>query len=313
MNGAASKTSCDDYALPEDPLWRPAHTPPFRLAARYQPDHLLAIEPAALEHCLRNRATALVAHRALACLPEPARSHLENSLETRERRPNSEPASWEELAASLAWDLLYWNEPELYDRLTEGEPLHPGLLRELPLDGATVLDVGAGTGRLTVICAARAAHVYALEPARPLRDLLCRKLEARGITNVEVLSGWCSSIPLADGAVDLVVSASAFGADAARGGDDGLKELRRVTRPGGGIYILWPDDPRWFLSRGFHYHAFGGPMEVRFRDLETAMTCARIFYSRAVTEHLERTGRPVVPFDVIGVNAPRDLCACTVA
>ncbi len=310
---AGSKTSCDDRALPEDPLWRPAHVAPLRLAARYQPQHLLAIEPQALKHCLRNRATALVARRALAGLPEPARSHLEKAIEPRERRPNSGPASWEELAARLAWDLLYWNEPKLYNQLTEGEPLHPGLLGELPLHGGTVLDVGAGTGRLTTVCAAGAAYVYALEPARPLRDLLCSKLKALGITNVEVLPGWSSSIPLADGAVELVVSASAFGADAARGGDDGLRELRRVTRPGGGIYILWPDDPRWFLSRGFYYHAFGGPMAVRFRDLETALACAEIFYPPAVTAHLEQTGQPVVPFELIGVNAPRDLCACVVA
>ncbi len=303
----------DRDALPDDPLWRPAYVPPRKLAARYQPEHLLAVELPALTCIFRNCTTARVARRAVAALPEPARSHLRNALQPEADNSEGQPASWPDLAARLAWDLLYWNEPELYDRLTEGEPLHPGLLRELRLDGATVLDVGAGTGRLTIICAARAAHVYALEPARPLRDLLCRKLEELGITTVEVLSGWCSSIPLADGAVDLVVSASAFGADAARGGDDGLKELRRVTRPGGGIYILWPDDPRWFLSRGFHYHAFGGSMEVHFRDLETAVACAEIFYPPAVTAYLERTGRPVVPFDVIGVNAPRDLCACTVA
>ncbi len=298
-------------ALPADPLWRPALVAPDGLVRRYQPQHLLAIHRAALRVILRNPEAMAAAGRAFPTLPERVQEHLEAALEA---APEScgEPGSWPDLARCLAWDLLYWNEPDLYDRLTEGEPLHPGLLEDLPLDGATLLDVGAGTGRLTLVCAARAARVYALEPADPLRDLLSRKLEERGLSSVIVLAAWCHSIPLPDSAVDLVVSAAAFGANPARGGDAGLQELRRVTRPGGRIAILWPDDPQWFLDRGFQYHAIGGPMEVRFRDLATAESCAQIFYPPVVLEHLRRTGRPIVPFELIGVNAPRDICTFAV-
>lgn len=217
------------------------------------------------------------------------------------------------LSANQAWRLLYEREPELYDRLTEGETLHPGLFRELSIDALTILDVGAGTGRLTLPCAARASQVLALEPAVGMRRELASKLARCGIANVTIVAGSDQSIPLPAGSVDVTVSCAAFGADPEFGGDAGLIELRRVTRVGGQIFILWPDDPRWFLDRGFSYHAFAGAMEVRFRDLKTAELCAELFYGEAALTYVRRSGRPVIPYSVLGVNPPRDLCRCTVA
>lgn len=215
--------------------------------------------------------------------------------------------------ANQAWALLYEREPELYDRLVEGENLHPRILAELPIEAVTVLDVGAGSGRLTLPCAARAAEVLALEPAAGLRRELAAKLQRCGIANVRIIAGSDQAIPLSAGSVDVTVSCAAFGADPELGGEQGLAELRRVTRPGGQIFILWPDDPQWFLDRGFSYHAFAGAMETRFRDLQTAKLCAEIFYGEAALEWIRQSGRPILPYSVLGVNAPRDLCRCTVA
>ncbi len=254
-----------------DPLWRPGLTIPAGLAHRYGLEHLQAIEPAS--------------RARLVTGPDEA-----------------------DPSGLLAWDLLYWNEPELYDRLTEGEPLHPDLLAALPLDGATVVDVGAGTGRLTLLCAARAAQVHAVEPAAPMRQLLEEKIRGRRLENVDVASGFSDALPLPDASVDLAVSASAFGSDPRRGGEAGLQELQRVVRPGGRIAILWPDDPQWFIARGFRYQVCEGALEVRFRDLKTAFECAEIFYSDLVVSHLQRTRRPIVPFELLGTNPPRDAC-----
>jgi SAM-dependent methyltransferase len=213
---------------------------------------------------------------------------------------------------ALVWQTLYHREPDLYDRLVEGEPLHPRLFRSLPLAGALVLEVGAGTGRLTLPAATRARHLYALEPVAAMRAVLERTVAARGMGNITVLEGRADAVPLADGTLDLTISASAFGSDPEHGGEAGLYELRRVTRKGGEIIVLWPDDPGWFVDRGFTYLAFDDDLEVRFRDLAAAIACAELFYSSAVVRYFRRTGRPVIPFTLLGVNPARDLCRLSV-
>ena len=61
--------------------------------------------------------------------------------------------------AALAWELLYRLEPGLYDRLVRAEPLHPGILEWLPGAVGRALEVGAGSGRLTVHLATSANRV----------------------------------------------------------------------------------------------------------------------------------------------------------
>src|SRR5437764_7393640 len=79
---------------------------------------------------------------------------------------------------SLFWELTYWKTPELYDELTEGEQLHPGIFQRLQPDihESTVLDVGAGSGRGSFECLRYGAkRVYAVEPSPALLRILDRK------------------------------------------------------------------------------------------------------------------------------------------
>ena len=67
----------------------------------------------------------------------------------------------------LAWELLYRLEPELYDRLARAERIHPGVLGWLPQGIDRIVEVGAGTGRLTLELLGRAREIVAIEPAAP--------------------------------------------------------------------------------------------------------------------------------------------------
>jgi hypothetical protein len=76
---------------------------------------------------------------------------------------------------ALFWELTYWKTPELYEELSAGEQLHPGIFQLLEPDvhGKVVLDAGAGSGRATFECVKHSAReVYAVEPSPGLLRIL---------------------------------------------------------------------------------------------------------------------------------------------
>jgi len=106
--------------------------------------------------------------------------------------------------------------------------------------GASVVDLGAGTGKLARALLAGGYDVVAVEPLEGMR-----KSAAGSLGDERVLAGTAEAIPLASGSVDAVVSADAFHwFDGARA----VPEIARVLRPGGGLAILFnvpqfPDPP----------------------------------------------------------------------
>jgi SAM-dependent methyltransferase len=208
---------------------------------------------------------------------------------------------------TVAWELLYRLEPELYDRLVSAEPLHPGVLGWLPRNVERIVEVGAGSGRLTLELIGRAREVVAVEPAAPLRRLLDRKLslaDHRG--QARVTHGFFDDLPVADDYADLVVTCSALTPARAHGGESGLAEMERVCRPGGYIVIVWPNNVDWLAAHGYRYTSFAGEMSLEFASLEEAVELTEVFYPSAVAE-VSRRGARQVPYEVLGVNPPRDL------
>jgi SAM-dependent methyltransferase len=207
----------------------------------------------------------------------------------------------------LAWELLYRLEPELYERLARAERLHPGVVDWLPREVERIAEVGAGTGRLTMELIQRGQHIVAVEPALPLRRILRRKLAAAEHgERVRVIHGFFDQVPLPDDFAGLVVACSAFTPSPGHGGEAGLAEMERVCRPGGRVAIIWPNHLGWLASRGYRYVSFPGPMFVEFGSYREAVELAEIFYPRAASE-VRRRGSGKVPFEVLGINPPRDL------
>jgi SAM-dependent methyltransferase len=97
--------------------------------------------------------------------------------------------------------------------------------------GARVLDVGAGTGKLTRGLVALGFEVVAVEPGSPMLDQL-----RLAVPEAEALEGPAESIPLPDASVDAAFAGQAFHwFDRERA----VSELHRVLRPGGGLALLW--------------------------------------------------------------------------
>jgi SAM-dependent methyltransferase len=100
----------------------------------------------------------------------------------------------------------------------------------LGLDAA-VLDLGAGTGKLTRLLVPRFARVVAVEPDGAMRAVL-----EEVVPGAESRAGSAEAIPLADDEVDAAFSGEAFHWFASR---ETVAELERVLRPGGTLAIFW--------------------------------------------------------------------------
>jgi SAM-dependent methyltransferase len=97
-----------------------------------------------------------------------------------------------------------------------------------------VLDLGAGTGKLTALVAGLGADVTAVDPDDSMRAEFRRTLPS-----VRALSGSAEAIPLPDRAVDAVVCGQAMHwFDMPRA----LPEIARVLVPGGVLAALWNND-----------------------------------------------------------------------
>ncbi|HET9559925.1 MAG TPA: methyltransferase domain-containing protein, partial [Actinomycetota bacterium] len=114
-----------------------------------------------------------------------------------------------------------------------GRPGYPAgaveeLVRVLGIGpGATVLDLAAGSGKLTRQLVPAGATLLAVEPSAAMRERLA---------GVRVLAGTAEAIPVAGGSVDAVTVGQAFHWF---DGPRAVAELHRVLQPGGRVGLLW--------------------------------------------------------------------------
>jgi SAM-dependent methyltransferase len=148
-----------------------------------------------------------------------------------------------------------WHHPDVYEvenRAVDRAGAITALMQRLgPWGGRDVLDVGCGTGFHLPLFAETARTVVGLEPHGDLAAIARRR--TRRLSQVEVVQGSATAMPLPDASVDVVHARWAyfFGP----GCEPGLAELDRVVRRGGRAFVIDNDASRstfgaWF-RRGY--------------------------------------------------------------
>lgn len=151
--------------------------------------------------------------------------------------------------ASEAQAAVYSTGAEAYDELIVAEDADGALVRAIDalvtIEGSTIVDVGAGTGRFARIFARRARHVHLVDRAPAMLEVAKRRLSAIGAHNTTVHEADVRSLPLEDACADLVVAGWVFGHFPHWMPDDwqaeieaALGEMRRVARPGAPIVVV---------------------------------------------------------------------------
>ena len=219
------------------------------------------------------------------------------------------------------FDTIYRQRAPEYHELVMREDAQGNLgaaLRGMAgFDGATVVELGAGTGRVTKVLAAMAARVLAFDRSRPMLEVASRYLREELLRNVTLAEADNCRVPLPDGAADIVVEGWSFGHTVMRAGDawrqaaeEIVAETMRLLKPGGTAILIET------LGTGFRSPQPPGPIfplffawlendcgftrqwirtDYTFESAAKARELVQFFFGQMVEHELLPTGEVSIP------------------
>lgn len=206
------------------------------------------------------------------------------------------------------WDILFREYPAVYDEFSSF-PYRPDpidvLAERFELQGRSVVDVGAGTGRSTLKLAGYAASVVGVEPEVAMIDIAKRRVDEAGVSNVELLRGTREEIPLADASADVVIAVTA-GLEVA--------EAQRVVRRGGllasidippGGYggelvdVIGEATPELamgerYLTKDWRFEFFDFESVQEYGSTDAIVRTFGFIFGRRAIDHLRATGQTAI-------------------
>lgn len=207
---------------------------------------------------------------------------------------------------------IYKNEAETYHRLISKQPDLLPVIRSIKLiDGLDIVEIGAGTGRLTAVMAPYAKSIVALDASEAMLQVNAARLKDTGLTNWTVLPSDNRKLPLADNCADLVAagwticySVSENVPDWKENLDTILSEIRRVLRPGGTVLLFetmgtgteTPAPPSFLtayyaaLTEQFGFSHTWIRTDYEFDTVEQAEELTRFFFGDELGDKVARHG-----------------------
>jgi ubiquinone/menaquinone biosynthesis C-methylase UbiE len=214
---------------------------------------------------------------------------------------------------------IYQSDGDRYEALIAREDYQGNILRAieeiLKVDGLDILDLGAGTGRLTLLLAARAGSIRSFDASAEMLRVCRERLVASGLSNWQVDVADHRQLPVADHSADLAVSGWSVSYLAVWNQENGtaeldkwLAEMERVLRPGGMIILFESlgtgnETPirlehvestyQWLDSGGFENKWIR--TDYKFESVTEAAELAGFFFGEQMEEQIRKKGSVILP------------------
>ncbi|NDJ55111.1 MAG: methyltransferase domain-containing protein [Chloroflexi bacterium] len=217
-------------------------------------------------------------------------------------------------------DNIYKHHADRYQQMVAREDyeghLLPAIKRLVDLEGITVVEFGAGTGRLTRLLAPHVQLIRAFDLNRPMLDEAEKVLAADGLDNYTLTPADSRDIPLGDDLADLAIAGWTLSMLTSEYEDgwrepmeQAVREMKRVTKPEGSVIIIEtlgtgktdPEPPserladyyRWLeTEQGFTRNWIRTDYE--FDSVEQAEDLIRFFFAD-LADWVKEQGSPIVP------------------
>lgn len=214
---------------------------------------------------------------------------------------------------------IYQQQAEQYERLVSHEDYQHNILKAIleitPLEGKEVVELGAGTGRLTCMLAPIVRSIRAFDAAEHMLAVAERKLKATGLTNWQLEVSDNRKIAISDGCADITLSGWSICYLVDWGGENwqgevtkALCEMERILKPNGVMILLET------LGTGFttptppdhlkEYYAFLAAQgftsnwmrtDYQFDSIDEGNDLAGFFFGEEMKEKIENGEQAILP------------------
>lgn len=214
---------------------------------------------------------------------------------------------------------IYQTDGDRYEALISREDYQGNIPRAIDeiihVEGLDVLDLGAGTGRLTLMLAPRVKLIRAFDASAEMLRVCRERLKATGLSNWQVDVADHRQLPVEDHSADLVVSGWSVSYLSVWNQENGdaqldkwLAEMRRVLRNDGTIILfeslgtgnespirLEHVEPtyRWLDDNGFQNKWIR--TDYRFESVDEAEELSRFFFGDELGDKVKKNNWVILP------------------
>lgn len=218
---------------------------------------------------------------------------------------------------------IYHHQADQYERLVAREDYQGNLLRAitgiLPLAELSVLELGAGTGRVTCLLTPHVRFILALDNSLPMLEVARFKLNASGIRNCALSVADHRFLPITSSMTDLVISGWSLCYLVSKGAaesypdwrislEEAYSQIERVLNPGGTIMFIetmgtgfdTPHPPKhlenyyqWLKEKGFS--STWTRTDYQFASLAEAEDLTRFFFGEKLAQEVVEKNWIILP------------------